>query len=566
MARRHQAVQASSGERSGASRPSKAGFGGGLERRSVLRALGGAVALGATPAVVRGEPDRGVRSGGRPLQVGRDDSDGVRRVPTWGGCDAARGETECGDGLTGIYDDTGWGGRIGLGAHTYQIRVQGLPWPTFEGLLAGSGPRIVGIPFLRLPPPPEGDLEYGPYDLVVNGIQIDIDVVEDRAAPQRLVHGDCEVPQACRERWCDVVDRTVDAIGENGERLRLALLDFRRSIETRSFRVTVPRRVSEPAAMYRLGAQILTALRTEIAILRGEMAGNRPTVDVGDVCDGCPPCVETPRVRTVRSWELRLSERSRATASLDDVDSWAHHELDAIVRLDPARSAGLRRLSESEGDGPLGGILSGIARLFDGLGGLLGGSPDEWIGRPVDATAWQSSGHTATTDDGTFSVVNTATGAYSGGEPDADVDSNELSDFSQLGLHANDEYELGFPQLPVTGTSVVSGLPNGGSSPFEDSVGYGAEIVRRARAGDGDSDASGQSTFRFPLGDTENCGSRLSGSVEVDLTDGGLVPATYTSVAGVSGAGGQVTGRASVTWELVPLSHRSGDRRVVGCR
>jgi hypothetical protein len=118
----------------------------------------------------------------------------------------------------------------------------------------------------------------------------------------------------------------------------------------------------------------------------------------------------------------------------------------------------------------------------------------------------------------------------------------------------------------VTGTSVVSGLPNGGSSPIEDSVGYGAEIVRRARAGDGDSDASGQSTFRFPLGDTENCGSRLSGSVEVDLTDGGLVPATYTSVAGVSGAGGQVTGRASVTWELVPLSHGSGDRRVVGCR
>ena len=559
-------MQGSSGERNGASRVSDVGLGGGLERRSVLRALGGAVALGATPAVVRGEPVRGVRSGGRPLQAGGDDSDGVRWVPTWGGCDAVRGETECGDGLTGVYDDTGWGGRIGLGAHTYQIRVQGLPWPTFEGLLAGSGPRIVGIPFLRLPPPPAGDLEYGPYDLVVNGVQIDIDVVEDRAAPQRLVHGDCEVPPACRERWCDVVDRTVDAIGESSERLRLALLDVRRSIETRSFRVTVPRRVSEPAAMYRLGTRILTALRTEIAILRGEMAGNRPTVDVGDVCEGCPPCVEAPRVRTVRSWELRLSERSRATAALDDVDSWAHHELDAVVRLDPARSAGSRRLGESEGDGPLGGILSGIARLFEGLGGLLGGSPDEWMGRPVDATAWQSSGYTATTDDGAFSVVNTATGAYSGGEPDADVGPNELSDFSQLGLHADDEYELGFPQLPVTGTSVVSGLPNGGSSPVEDSVGYGAEIVRRARAGDGDSGASDRSTFRFPLGDTENCGSRLSGGVEVDLTDGGLVPATYTSVAGVSGSGGQATGRASVTWELVPLSHGSGDRRVVGCR
>ena len=554
--------------RGGGSEPSKADRGDSLRRRSVLRALGGgAVALGTTSGVVRGASVGDVRSSERLLQTTADGSDGVRRVPLWGGCDAARGDTECGDGITGVYDRMGWGGRIGLGSHTYQLRVQGLPWPTFEALLDGAGPITVGLPVQRFPPPPPSDPDYGPYDLVVNGIQIDIDVVEDRAAPQRLVHADCAVPSSCQRRWCDAVGRTVDALGESGERLQQALWDLRLSVESRTFRVTVARKSTEQAAQRRLAAKILTTLRTEVALLRAEMNGNRPTVDVSGACEGCPPCVEAPRVETVRSWELRLSERSRATSSFEDIDSWAHHELDATVRLEPARAAGGRHLNRRS-DGLVGRLLSGLSRLFAAVGGLFGGTPDEWMGRPVEATAWRSDGYVATTDDGTFSVVNTAEGSYSGGEPNLDIDRDERSDFAQLSLHAGDsEYELGFPQLPVAGTSVVSGLPNSGSSPFEGSVGYGDEIVRRKRAGDDSADESEASTFRFPLGDVANCGSRLSGSVEVSLEDGGVVPATYTSIAGVSGTDDlTASGHASVEWELVPLTYGSADRRVLGCR
>lgn len=548
--------------------PPESDHGGGLRRRSVLRAVGGgAVAFGAAPGVVRGAPTTDLRSGGRPRQTGAD-PDGVRWVPIWGGCDAARGDTACGDGITGIYDQTGRGGRIGLGAHTYQLRVQGLPWPTFEGLLSGAaGPTVVGLPVRRLPPPPSTDPDYGPYDLVVNGIQVDVDVVEDRAAPRRLVHADCEVPASCREEWCAAVGRTVDALDESGRRLQRALRDLRRSVESRTFRVTVSRRAAEPSALRRLGAKIHTTLQTEVALLRAEVSGNRPTVDVSGACDGCPPCVEAPRVKTVRSWELRLAERSRATAALDDVETWAHHELDATVRLEPARAAGARELDERD-DGPLGGLLSGVARLFAAVGGLVGGTPDEWMGQPVEATAWRSSGYVAESDGGTVSVVNTATGSYAAGEPTPTVDADERSDFAQLALHADGgEYELGFPQLPVAGTSVTYGLPNDTSSSFEGGVGYGAEIVRRARSGDGSTDESGPSTFRFPLGDTAACGSRLSGGVEVPLDDGGVVPSTNASVAGVDGAEGATAGgRASVEWELVPLTYGSGERRVVGCR
>ena len=535
-----------------------------LRRRSVLRALGGgAVAFGVTPGVVSGASVDDVRSGGRPSQISVNGSDSIRRVPLWGGCDAARGDTECGDGVTGIYDQTGWGGRIGLGSHTYQLRIQGLPWPTFEVLLQGAGPITVGLPFQRFPPPPSSDLDYGPYDLVVNGIQIDIDVVEDRAAPQRLVHADCEVPQSCQQQWCDAVDRTVDALDESAETLQQSLWNLQRSMESRVFRVTVAQKSTERAARLRLGAKILTALRTEIFLLRAEMSGNRPTVDVSDACEGCPPCIETPRVKTVRNWELRLSERSRATAALDDMDAWAHHELEATVRLDPAGAAGAEELAE-RGDGPLGGILSGVARLLGEIGRLFGGTPNGWMGQPVEATAWRSSGYVAESDNGTISVVNTANGSYAAGEPTPDVAPNERSDFAQLTLHADDnEYELGFPQLPVAGTSVTFGLPSDASSSFNDSVGYGAEIVRRA----GSVDESQSSTFRFPLGDTAGCGSRLSGGVEVSLDDGGVVPSTYTSVAGVDGAEGvTASGRASVEWELVPLTYGSANRRVLKCQ
>jgi hypothetical protein len=521
------------------------------------------VAFGATPGVVRGASVGEVRSGGHPLQTGVNDSDGVRRVPLWGGCDAARGDTECGDGITGIYDRTGWGGRIGLGSHTYQLQVQGLPWPTFEALLESAGPVTVGLPFQRLPPPPPGDLDYGPYDLMMNGIQIDIDVVEDRAAPQRLVHADCEVPPSCQQQWCDAVGRTVDALGESGETLQQALWNLQRSVESRVFRVTVTRRAAEQEARRRLAAKVLTTLRTEIALLRSEVSGNRPTVDVSGACEGCPPCIESPRVETVRSWELRLSERSRATAALDDVDAWAHHELEATVRLEPARAAGARALDERD-DGPLAGILSGVARLVDEIGGLFDGTPDEWMGRPVEATAWRSSGYVAESDDGAVSVVNTAEGSYAAGEPTPDVDADERSDFAQLTLHAADgEYELGFPQVPVTGTSVTFGLPTDTSSSFEGSAGYGAQIVRRARS----AGESRSSTFRFPLGDTAACGSRLSGGVEVPLDDGGVVPSTYTGIVGVDGAEGvTASGRASVEWELVPLTYGSASRRVLKCQ
>jgi len=157
--------------------------------------------------------------------------------------------------------------------------------------------------------------------------------------------------------------------------------------------------------------------------------------------------------------------------------------------------------------------------------------------------------------------VNTAKGSYSAGEPNPDVDADELSDFAQLTLHADDgEYELGFPQLPVSGTSVTSGFPNNTSSSFEGRVGYGAETVRRARSGD----ESQSSTFRFPLGDTAACGSRLSGGVEVPLNNGGVVPSTYTTVAGVEGV--TASGRTSVEWELVPLTHGSANHRVLTCQ
>jgi len=538
-----------------------------LRRRSVLQAIGGgAVALGTTPGVVQGASvDSSSRW--RPLQTGFNDSDGIRRVPLWGGCDAVRGDAECSDGITGIYGQTGWGGRIGLGSHTYQLRVQGLPWPTFEALLGGAGPITVGLPVRQLPPPPPGDPDYGPYDIVVNGIQIDIDVVGDRAVPQRLVHADCEVPSSCQQQWCDAVGRTVDALDESGDTLQQALWDLQRTVESQTFRITVSRRATEQQARRRLAAKILTTLRTEIALLRAEISSNRPTIDVSGVCKDCPPCIEVPRIKTVRSWELRLSERSRATSSFDDIESWAHHDLDATVRLEPARAAGERHL-DRENDGLFDSLLSGLARLFAAVGGLFGGTPDEWMGRPVEASTWRSDGYVATTDGGVFSVVNTAEGSYSVGEPNPDVDANELSDFAQLSLHAGDnEYELGFPQLPVAGTSVVSGLPNSGSSPFEGSVGYGAEIVRRQRSGNDSTDESGSSTFRFPLGDVENCGSRLSGGVDISLDDGGIVPATYTSVAGMSGADGmQVSGRASVEWELVPLTYGSAKRRVLECR
>lgn len=541
---------------------------GRLQRRSVLQAIGGgAVALGASSGVVRGASVGDIPSGGRPLQTAVTGPDGVRWVPLWGGCDAARGDTECGDGITGIYDRTGRGGRIGLGSHTYQLRVQGLPWPTFEALLGGAGPTAVGLPVQKFPPPPPNDPDYGPYDLVVNGVQIDIDVVEDRAAPQRLVHGDCEVPPSCQQQWCDAVGRTVDALNESGETLQQALWDLQRNIESRMFRVTVTRKAAEQEARRRLAAKIRTALLTEVVLLRTEVDGNRPTVDVSDACEGCPPCVEAPRVESVRSWELRLSERSRATSSFEDIDSWAHHELGATVHLEPARTAGQRHLNRRDG-GLLGSLLSGLARLLAAVGGLFGGTPDEWMGRPVEATAWRSDGYVATTDDGTFSVVNTAGGSYSAGKPNPDVDPDERSDFAQLSLHAGDgEYELGFPKLPVAGTSVVSGLPNSGASPFEGSVGYGDEIVRRKRSGDGSTDESETSTFRFPLGDVANCGSRLSGGVEVGLESGGVVPATYTSVAGVSGTDDlTASGRASVEWELVPLTYGSANRRVLGCQ
>jgi hypothetical protein len=473
-----------------------------------------------------------------------------------------RGDTECGDGITGIYDQTGWGGRIGLGSHTYQLRIQGLPWPTFEALLQGASPISVGLPFQRFPPPPPGDPDYGPYDLVVNGIQIDIDVVEDSAAPQRLVHADCEVPQSCQQQWCDAVGRTVDALNERRETLQQSLWNLQRSMESRVFRVTVTQRSTEQAARLRLGAKILTALRTEIALLRAEVSGNRPTVDVSDACEGCPPCIETPRVKTVRSWELQLSERSRATATLDDVDAWAHHDLEVTVRLDPAGAVGAKELAERD-DGPLGGILSGVSRLLSEFGRLFGGTPDEWMGRPVEATAWRSSGHVGESDNGTVGVVNTADGSYAAGEPDTDISVDERSDFAQVALHADDgEYELGFPQLPVAGTSTTFGLPKNTSSPFEGSVGYGAEIVRRSRS----ADDSQSSTFRFPLGDTAACGSRLSGGVEVSLDDGGVVPATLVNVAGVDGAEGvTASGRASVEWELVPLTYGSASHRVLKC-
>jgi hypothetical protein len=205
-----------------------------------------------------------------------------------------------------------------------------------------------------------------------------------------------------------------------------------------------------------------------------------------------------------------------------------------------------------------------VARLLDEIGSLFDGTPDEWMGRPVEATAWRSSGYVAESGDGTVSVVNTADGSYAAGEPTPDVGANERSDFAQLTLHADDgDYELGFPQLPVAGTSVTFGLPTDTSSSFEGSVGYGAEIVRRARS----ADESRSSTFRFPLGDTAACGSRLSGGVEVPLDDGGVVPATFTSVAGVDGAEGvTASGRASVEWELVPLTYGSANRRVLTCQ
>lgn len=546
-----------------------------LSRRAVLRCLGGAGAvtgLTADRVRARGVHDHGARA--RPqVTVGNGLPDGVRPVVVRGGCDATVGDAACGDGTVGLYDQ---GGRVGAGRHTYQFRLNGVPWSVLGGVYGPAQAALYRGFVDRIPqPPPSAGPDWGPYQLLLHGSRITLDAVEDLAAPVRVVSPDCEVPASCQAGWCEAVDRTVEGLTESSRALQVALAEANGNLAGQVFSVEVPSRAVEPAALTTLGTRLTTAIETEIALVRSRVGAEHADVSLGDRgCGNCPGCVRLPRAHRVRSWELRVFERSAVAASLDEIGEWARHELRTTVHLEPAAVAGSAHLSGMAG-GPLGETIGGLLAFVDGItsaaGGLFGdGIPSRrsWMGQPVEATVWQHDGYVATTDDGQFGVINSVHERYD----ESDLSSKQGLDFGELTISFDDdEYELKLPSIPVTATSRTVGLPTGTVSSSEGFVGYGDEMLRRARSGTADSAGTTEggdaeaSAPRFSLPASSDCGSGLSHGVDIDLDGQGVVPAAYSSIGSVDIPELTVRGSGRVEWELVPREFEDAELRVVSC-
>ncbi|MFB6107037.1 MAG: hypothetical protein ABEJ70_08690 [Halobacteriaceae archaeon] len=549
-------------------------------RRAVLRALGAGaasagVAVGTARARTAGRGGRESldRDGAAPFP----DADGevpIRPVPVRGGCDAGVGDAECGNSALGLY---GSGGSVGLGQHTYDLTIQGMPVNGLGGLFAAV--RLALLPFATIqyvPPPPTGaGPDWGPYQMMVHGSSISLDVMEDLAAPVRRVPDGCDVPTSCQRRWCANVGRTVDGLREHSRVLHRELLDVQARLAGKAFFVTVPSRALEASMRDLLASKITRWLVSEVASLRTAVAlTSDPDVDAG--CGDCPTCVQVPRLRHVRSWDLRVYERSRARLSMGQagssggIEAWATHELRATARLEPASEVGPRHLGELLG-GTLGESVGSVLGFVGGLGAAvgrtLGGAPDHvsWTGQPSSVSAWQSTGHVFETDDGNQSVRHTVTGTRT----DFDVD----ADFATLDVYFDDDaYELDFPTVEFPGTTTAT-LRNGdvSTSRADDRVGYGNVIARRAQSGGSDPLTVAESRadpVRFSLADSKRCGSQLGSTVELDQNEASVVHGAYLNSLGkvTSAGGGGLRGHASVGWELVPRSFEHTTLHTVGCQ
>jgi hypothetical protein len=115
------------------------------------------------------------------------------------------------------------------------------------------------------------------------------------------------------------------------------------------------------------------------------------------------------------------------------------------------------------------------------------------------------------------------------------------------------------------------GLPTGTVSSSEGFVGYGDEMLRRARSGTADSAGTTEggdaeaSAPRFSLPASSDCGSGLSHGVDIDLDGQGVVPAAYSSIGSVDIPELTVRGSGRVEWELVPREFEDAELRVVSC-
>lgn len=556
-------------------------------RRTLLRAVAtGATGAGLYAGTVSGRRDAG--SSGVALADATDggplSADGIRPVPVRGGCDAAVGDDACGDDAVGLYDHDD---RIGLGRHSYQLEFQGVPLSAFgESFDAGQYAVQSGLVQRIPPPPPSAGPNWGPYRLLIPGSALSFDATEDLAAPLRLVPENCEVPPECQSNWCDAVERTVEGLEARSRALQQAVTVTGTKVYGDVFTATVQKQAIEPAVRAQLRGKINVALAETVTEIRTRMAQHRPSVDLDGTCGNCPACVQSPRAHRVRTWDLRLFERSSATATHDNLESWGRHALRATIRLEPASVAGPKRLGERLG-GPMGGALGDLLGALGGFASAVGrvadgGVPSRraWIGKPVRASAWRDSGYVAHDTDGRDYVAM------------VHEQGNGSSDFAKLVVDFDaGTYHFQLPKVPVSGQRLQTTLRGVSQTDVEADVGYGDAIARRAQAdaegGNGSGGANASATgagasaahddkpyAQFELDESDACGSRLSGGVDLDLDGHPLVPLVTSpgsASASVPGLESQVSnpdveGSASLRWRLVPREFEGTDMHSVGCQ